>query len=47
MTRTQIELMQVDNVASPSMPGFAELGISPRPLEEVLREMLAQRPSGR
>jgi hypothetical protein len=47
VTRNQIELMQVDNVASPSMPGFAELGISPRPLEEVLREMLAQRPSGR
>lgn len=39
VTRNQIELMQVDNVASPSMPGFAELGISPRPLESVLSEM--------
>src|SRR5262249_39075106 len=33
-------LMQVDNVASLDMPGFAELGISPRPLETILREML-------
>jgi uncharacterized protein YbjT (DUF2867 family) len=41
LTRNQIELMQVDNVASRDMPGFAELGISPRPLENVLREMLA------
>jgi hypothetical protein len=41
VTRNQIELMQVDNVASQSTPGFAELGISPRPIEDVLREMLA------
>jgi uncharacterized protein YbjT (DUF2867 family) len=47
VTRNQIELMQIDNVASPSMPGFAELGISPRPLEDALREMLAQQPRGR
>jgi uncharacterized protein YbjT (DUF2867 family) len=47
VTRNQIELMQVDNVASPSMPGFAELGIAPRLLEDVLREMLAQRRGGR
>jgi uncharacterized protein YbjT (DUF2867 family) len=47
VTRNQIELMQVDNVASPSMPGFAELAISPRPLEDVVREMLAERPGGR
>jgi uncharacterized protein YbjT (DUF2867 family) len=47
VTRNQIELMQIDTVAAPSMPGFAELGISPRPLEDVVREMLAQRPGGR
>jgi uncharacterized protein YbjT (DUF2867 family) len=47
VTRNQIELMQVDSVASPSMPGFAELAISPRPLENVVREMLAPRPGGR
>jgi len=34
--------MQVDTVASPGMPGFAELGILPRPLEDVLRDMLAR-----
>ena len=47
VTRNQIELMQVDTVASPSMPGFAELGIAPRRLEDVVREMLAQRPGER
>jgi uncharacterized protein YbjT (DUF2867 family) len=47
VTRNQIELMQVDNVASRNVPGFAELGISPRPLETVLREMLALHPRGR
>ena len=41
VTRNQIELMQVDNVASPGMPGLAELGISPRPLEATARDMLA------
>jgi hypothetical protein len=41
VTRNQIELMQVDNVASRDVPGFAELGISPRPVEDALREMLA------
>jgi len=40
VTRNQVELMQVDNVASPDMPGFAELGISPRPIESTLREIL-------
>ena len=40
VTRNQVELMQVDTVASPSLPGFAELGISPRPMEIVLQSML-------
>jgi NADH dehydrogenase len=40
VTRNQVELMQVDTVASPSWPGFADLGISPRPLESVLQSML-------
>ena len=40
VTRNQVELMQVDTVASPSLPGFAELGISPRPMEAVLQSML-------
>jgi uncharacterized protein YbjT (DUF2867 family) len=41
VTRNQIELMQVDNVVSRDVPGFAELGISPRSVEGTLREMLA------
>ena len=41
VTRNQVELMQIDNVASSDMGGFAELGISPRPVETTLREILA------
>ena len=40
ITRNQVELMQIDNVASPEMPGFEELGISPLSIEEILPEML-------
>jgi uncharacterized protein YbjT (DUF2867 family) len=40
VTRNQVELMQVDNVASADAPGFAALGIAPRPVEDVLDEML-------
>ncbi len=40
VTRNQMELMQVDNVSSPKMPGFADLGISPLALEEILQEIL-------
>lgn len=40
VTRNQVELMQVDNVTSPGMPGFGELGISPRSVEEILQEIL-------
>jgi uncharacterized protein YbjT (DUF2867 family) len=41
VTRNQVELMQVDNVTSPGMPGFEELEISPRSVEEVLQEILS------
>ncbi len=40
VTRNQIDLMQIDNVASRDMPGFAELGISPHAVEQILREVL-------
>jgi uncharacterized protein YbjT (DUF2867 family) len=40
LTRNQVELMQIDTVASPDMPGFGELGISPRSVEDTLRQML-------
>jgi uncharacterized protein YbjT (DUF2867 family) len=40
VTRNQVELMQVDIVASPEVPGFGELGISPLSIEEILPEIL-------
>jgi uncharacterized protein YbjT (DUF2867 family) len=40
ITRNQVELMQVDTVASPEMPGFRELGITPVAVEEILQEIL-------
>ena len=43
VTRNQVELMQVDNVCSPEMPGFGQLGISPHSVEEILRQMLLNR----
>ena len=43
LTRNQVELMQVDNVSSPEMPGFGQLGISPHCVEEILQQMLWSR----
>jgi NADH dehydrogenase len=42
LTRNQVELMQIDNVASPTAPGFADLGMSPRSVEEIVQQMTAQ-----
>jgi NADH dehydrogenase len=41
LTRNQVELMRIDSVSSPEMPGFAELGISPQSIEEILQRMSA------
>jgi uncharacterized protein YbjT (DUF2867 family) len=43
VTRNQVELMQVDNVCSPGVPGFAELGISPQSVENMLEQTLRSR----
>jgi uncharacterized protein YbjT (DUF2867 family) len=43
ITRNQVELMQIDTVASPQMSGFAHIDISPRPLEDTLQSMLSCR----
>jgi uncharacterized protein YbjT (DUF2867 family) len=43
VTRNQVELMRVDSVSSPEMPGFGELGISPHSVEEILQQMLGSR----
>ncbi len=40
LTRNQVQLMQVDNMSSPGMPGFGELGILPHSVEVILQEML-------
>jgi len=40
LTRNQVELMQIDTTASNSRPGFGQLGISPRSLEEELKAIL-------
>lgn len=42
ITTSQIELMQMDNIASPSAPGFDALGVSPRALEEILPQIVKQ-----
>jgi uncharacterized protein YbjT (DUF2867 family) len=42
LTRNQVELMQIDTTASDSRPGFGQLGISPRSLEEELKAMFKQ-----
>jgi uncharacterized protein YbjT (DUF2867 family) len=41
LTRNQVELMQIDTVSSPEMPGFVELGISPRTVEAILQKTLS------
>jgi uncharacterized protein YbjT (DUF2867 family) len=41
LTRNQVELMQIDTVSSPEMPGFVELGISPHSVEVILQKMLS------
>src|SRR6266568_302981 len=41
LTRNQVELMQIDTVSSPEMPGFFELGISPHSVEAILQKMLS------
>src|SRR5919204_131165 len=39
VTRNQVELMERENIASPSVPGFASLQMVPRSLEEVLPQL--------
>jgi uncharacterized protein YbjT (DUF2867 family) len=41
LTRNQVELMQIDTVSLPELPGLAELEISPHSVEVILHEMLS------
>ena len=43
ITQNQVELMKLDTVCSPEMPGFGQLGISPQSVEEILQQMLGNR----
>ena len=36
LTRAQVALMRKDNVADPALPGFGDLGITPRPIIDDL-----------
>jgi uncharacterized protein YbjT (DUF2867 family) len=40
LSRNQVELMEVDNVASEAMPGFGALGIAPQPIEYALEQII-------
>jgi uncharacterized protein YbjT (DUF2867 family) len=43
LSRSQVELMEVDTVASPGLPGLEALGIAPTPMETALEQILAER----
>ena len=43
ITRNQVELMQIDSMSSPDMPGMGELGISPHSIEEIVQDILRSR----
>jgi NADH dehydrogenase len=43
VTRNQIELMEIDSVTSTEAPGFKEVGISPRSVEEIFQDALKER----
>jgi NADH dehydrogenase len=40
VTRNQVELMEIDTVVSGNFPGFADVGISPGTMEDVLQTIL-------
>jgi NADH dehydrogenase len=43
LSRNQVELMETDTVVAKGMPGFDALGISPKPIEPTLEEIIAGR----
>jgi uncharacterized protein YbjT (DUF2867 family) len=42
LTRDQVELLKVDNVVAPGMPGLEALGITPTPIELIVPQYLAR-----
>ena len=45
ITRNQVELMQIDTIASPERPGLLNLGISPQAAEEIIQQMASRQRS--
>jgi len=43
LARNQVELMEIDSVASPGAPGLRELGVAPHTVEQVTREIVGAR----
>jgi NADH dehydrogenase len=39
VTRNQVELMEVDTIASPQLPGLSDLGIVPQTVEDAVRDL--------
>jgi uncharacterized protein YbjT (DUF2867 family) len=46
LTRDQVELLKVDNVASPEMPGLQALDITPTPIELIAPQYLSRYRAG-
>jgi NADH dehydrogenase len=42
LSRSQVDLMETDTIASARMPGFAALGIAPQPIDPALEQILAR-----
>ena len=40
LTRNQVELMEIDSVAAPDLPGFEALQVQPHAIEDILPKML-------
>ena len=47
LTTGQVDLLKADNVASGSLPGFQELKIQPKPVEQVVSTYIGPRTPGR
>jgi uncharacterized protein YbjT (DUF2867 family) len=46
LTRDQVELLKIDNVASPEMPGLPALDITPTPIELIVPQYLSRYRAG-
>jgi uncharacterized protein YbjT (DUF2867 family) len=47
LTTGQVDLLKADNIASGSLPGFQELKIQPKPVEQVVSTYIGPRAPGR